>query len=279
MISFKRELSTCFYFLVNRFSGLFGQLKQTISTRPCLLCMAGTSNRNSMCNDCQYDLPANSTPCYQCALPLASTSTQKKLHAKERLCGECISSSPPFQKTIAPFVYAYPINSCIHQFKFNGRLYFAKSLSRFLANAIRQEYASSSLPEALIPIPLHRKRKRQRGFNQSEVIARYLGRSLGIKVNTSCIKKIKETEAQSNLSKLQRKRNLRRAFRLKKAAHYRHIALIDDVMTTRATTEVIAKLFIDAGVEKVDVWCLARTPKPSMQAISGSIQDDASEDS
>ena len=115
--------------------------------------------------------------------------------------------------------------------------------------------------DGLVPVPVHPARKRKRGFNQAEEIAQTLGELTGIPCDNTLLQRIKATPQQTTLSAGQRRRNLRGAFRIR-PHHYRHVALLDDVVTTGATAESLARLLIKAGARRVDVYCLARTPKP-----------------
>lgn len=256
MISFKKELSTCFYFLVNRFYKLLALIRQAYHTKSCLLCLASTENKHAICNSCSGDLPLNTVCCHQCALPLATQNNSNEL-----ICGECLCDEPPFDKTISVFHYAYPVDSCIQSLKYNGRRYFAQTLSSFLIKEIVKRDQNDPLPEVLLPVPIHRKKLKQRGFNQSLLIALELKKALKIPIDQSILAKEVYTESQAGLNKQQRKRNLEKSFTVKKKHTYQHVALIDDVMTTRATAEVIARQLRASGVLTVEVWCIARTPK------------------
>jgi ComF family protein len=119
-------------------------------------------------------------------------------------------------------------------------------------------------PDFLLPVPLANKRLRQRGYNQAAMLASWLGPSLQLPVNERLLGRVKETPAQQGLDAKARRRNLLGAFELFKPQDVagKHIALVDDVLTTGSTADVIAKLLRKAGARQVDVYCLARTPKP-----------------
>ena len=119
-------------------------------------------------------------------------------------------------------------------------------------------------PDCLLAVPLGRRRLRQRGFNQSEMLARWLGTDLQLPVYSNWLLRPREGAHQQELDAAARKRNLRQAFALsERAAVTRlHLALVDDVLTTGATAETLARLLLRAGARRVDVYCLARTPKP-----------------
>ncbi|NIU62492.1 MAG: ComF family protein, partial [Pseudomonas stutzeri] len=119
-------------------------------------------------------------------------------------------------------------------------------------------------PDLLLPVPLARRRLRQRGFNQAQMLADWLSRPLGIATDARVLERVLDTPAQQQLDAATRRRNLRQAFAIATGADVkgRHLALVDDVLTTGATAEALARLLKRAGAERVDVYCLARTPKP-----------------
>jgi ComF family protein len=113
-------------------------------------------------------------------------------------------------------------------------------------------------------VPLARRRLRQRGFDQARMLAAWLGASLALPVDTSLLRRRQDTAPQQGLDAASRRRNLRHAFTLASDAQVRerHFALVDDVLTTGATASTLARLLKRAGAARVDVYCLARTPKP-----------------
>ena len=116
-------------------------------------------------------------------------------------------------------------------------------------------------PEVLLPVPLHWWRQWQRGYNQSALIGRTLSRELGIPMDENLLKRCKATPPQSRLDRRTRKKNLRNAFSLNEH-HYRHVALLDDVVTTGATAEAITRALMRSGVETVEIWAICRTLSP-----------------
>ncbi|ENY71677.1 Competence protein F [Aeromonas diversa CDC 2478-85] len=118
----------------------------------------------------------------------------------------------------------------------------------------------SDPPEALLPVPLHWWRRITRGFNQAELLAIEVARHTGIAVDTGLLKRARATPQQSRLGAGARRRNLRHAFRVGRHA-YRHVALIDDVVTTGATAGRLVRLLQESGVERVEVWALCRTQR------------------
>ncbi|WP_421864362.1 ComF family protein [Motiliproteus sp.] len=139
-------------------------------------------------------------------------------------------------------------------------------LSGLLQRHLEQQYGSESpWPQRLIPVPLHPKRRLVRGFDQAAELARKLGSALSLPVdNRSCSRRL-DTPQQQGLDAKQRRRNLRHAFHvdaqlLHRQGSTQHIALIDDVMTTGSTAQALSVKLKRAGVQQIDLWCLARTP-------------------
>ena len=144
----------------------------------------------------------------------------------------------------------------IHDYKFNQQLYIGQALLTHIHTA----YSSSSI-EALIPVPLHQSRLLERGFNQSEELARILSRLLDIPLDRQSLQRIRPTLPQSGLSLSKRHKNLLQAFRYDPHRDYRRVAIIDDVITTGSTMEEICKRLHQAGVRHVEVWSLCRALK------------------
>jgi len=153
------------------------------------------------------------------------------------------------------FNYQYPANHLIKAFKFNRRpelaQCFAKRLTESLAN-------KTTLPEILLPVPLHKKRQRARGYNQSLELASHIANNLGLKVNSSLCRRIKHTDPQSTLPIKTRRNNVKGVFRLNGSQPPEHIAIVDDVITTGSTVNEIAALLKKAGCRRIEVWAIAR---------------------
>jgi ComF family protein len=122
---------------------------------------------------------------------------------------------------------------------------------------------SADLPDLVIPVPLHPARLGERGFNQSLEIARLVTKRLELETDWRSVKRIRPTPPQTGLSEKERRRNLRAAFSISGDLRGRHVALLDDVITTGATLSELSRLLMRQGVERVDLWALARTPMHS----------------
>ena len=217
----------------------------------CLACNAGLKESPYLCSACRSQLKRVERPCSRCGenLPPATPESQ--------LCGRCQQHPPAFDFCHAPLVYEDSIRRLHHNFKFHRDLTAGKALGILLAAELA--HRARPLPELLLPVPLHPRRMRQRGFDQAHELARDLSRNLHIPYLPKLLHRCQNTAPQSGLRRTERQRNLQQAFRLRGAVPAQHIALIDDVMTTGATFEAVAKLCKAAGVETVEVWAVSRT--------------------
>lgn len=222
----------------------------------CLLCHQPASARTDLCPGCYRDLPWIRHACRTCGEPLTQP--------QEKLCQRCQLDLPATDLCLAPLAYRFPVAPLILTLKQQPRPALVSSFARWLTPLLTDQ----DRPDLLLPVPLHPVRQRQRGFNQAGLLATQLGWRLKIPVHHSLLGKTRQTDDQKTLSREQRQRNLASAFRLDRPALYRlqprpqHVALIDDVVTTGATTALLARLLKQAGVKRVDVWALAKTPRP-----------------
>ncbi|TAH44521.1 MAG: ComF family protein [Dokdonella sp.] len=216
----------------------------------CLLCAAPALGTLDLCAACLADLPRNHACCRRCALPLGQSA---------ELCGECLKREPPFASAWAPFRYAHPLNLLEARFKFQRDLAAGRLLARLMVDAATA--SMPPLPAALLCVPLHESRLRERGYNQALELAKPLARGLHLPLLPNSLHRVRSTQAQSGLDARARRRNLRGAFELDADARLPdHVALLDDVMTTGSTLRECARVLRKAGVQRVDVWALARAP-------------------
>ncbi len=228
----------------------WSRLLRVLYPANCVLCHApGRDADTGLCPGCLTDLPRNRTACRRCAIPIGLGHT---------LCARCRRQPPAFDATIAPWLYQGSMIHLIHRLKHLGQQPYARLLGRLLAEQLAAQ--PTPRPELILPVPAHRLGLRERGFNQAVEIARALSRANGMPMRTDLLKKTRATAHQSTLTREQRLKNLRSAFSLRDEIPARHVVLLDDVITTGATTQELAKLLKRHGIERVDVWALARTP-------------------
>lgn len=210
----------------------------------CLVCMAAGEAQRDLCSGCAQDLPWLEHSCQRCAEPLSQSA----------LCGRCQQQTPAFDSTIAPFIYASPVADMIHRFKFQRQLV----AGRLLAELMADKFAAADRPDSLVAVPLHRKRAAERGFNQSFELAKVLAKRLSLPLEYDLVRRVRDTPQQVGLIKSERQKNLRGAFVVRRSPP-RHIAIIDDVMTTGSTVNEVAQVLRAGGAERIQVWVCART--------------------
>jgi len=219
-------------------------------TGQCVLCGAPTQGAEALCGPCRADLPGTPACCSQCAIPLAA----------DGLCGRCQRSPPPYHRVYAAFPYQAPVDFLIHRMKFSQRLGYARLLGDLMAQFLIRSHADT--PAVIIPVPLHSGRLRQRGYNQALEIARPVAKALGVIIDYHACVRTRATPSQVSLDATQRRRNVKEAFDLVSSPGHRHVAIVDDVMTTGSTVSELARLLRRDGAERVDVWVCARAAAP-----------------
>lgn len=229
------------------------RLTQALLPQACALCAAPAGNA-LVCAACERDLPHLGAACPVCALPLD----------RSEICGACLRAPPPFAATVAPFVYAYPVDRLLWQLKFRGRLCYADWAADALVRAVMHVRASSdgaARPDRLVALPLAPRRQRERGFNQAREIALRVARALRVPLALS-LDRIVASAPQAGLALSERARNVRGVFAPRGKVADARIALVDDVMTSGATLSAAAGALRRAGAAHVECWIVARTPPP-----------------
>ncbi len=220
-----------------------------------------------ICSQCRTQFTENLFCCATCAIPL-NQATQKNdssqnTAAIEMMCGACQKHLPLWSKALTSFIYEYPVDRLLIALKYQRRIDYAKCLALILSQDIELAYNFTDVnipkPDCIVPVPLHLYRECLRGYNQANLLARELSKQLKFPLQDKLITRVRHTPQQSRLSKKQRAKNLRNAFSLNlKETIPRYVALVDDVMTTGSTAHAVTKTLLDAGVQRVDVWCIAR---------------------
>jgi len=208
----------------------------------CLLCGA-ESGPELLCPACIGELPALPESCPQCALPSPAAA----------VCGSCINRSPHFDATFALWRYEFPCDGLVQALKYRAQL----ALAGFFARSL----ASRPLPEVdvVLPMPLHAKRLAERGFNQALEIARGLARYRGTPIEPRGVLRVKNTPPQTELPYEDRAKNVRGAFLCELDLSGASVAVLDDVMTTGATLNELARVLKRAGARRVENFVIART--------------------
>lgn len=213
----------------------------------CMLCGAKGEHPYDLCLECLGDLQQNRTGCPRCGIPL---------NAEGVICGPCSRRSPPFERTVAAFRYAPPLDYLLQQLKFHRRLELAPLLGSLLASTVIR--SGGPLPALIIPVPMSHARLRQRGYNQALELARPLSRQLGISIDRQRCRRVRHTPAQTSLKgREERRKNMRGAFVVDRGLPS-HVAILDDVITTGATVAELARTLRRSGVDNIEVWACAR---------------------
>jgi len=214
----------------------------------CILCGDPAGTGRDLCTPCDAGLPRLAGACPRCANPLSRTHTN--------LCGACQQSPPSFAATRAAFRYGHPVDSLIHGSKYHGRL----DLARVLGNLLAAELVNDGAPpiDVLVPVPLDRPRLRSRGYNQSLELARPLARRFRLAIDAFGVRRTRATRPQAELSRAERRKNVRGAFVVDADYSGRNVAIIDDVMTSGATADSLSAELLKAGALRVEVWVVAR---------------------
>ena len=216
-----------------------------------------------LCGGCISDLPQAGPACPRCAEalkppPMAPSPKQ----APPEPCDTCRTQRPAFDRSLALWRYDYPLDGLIGAFKYGHQLALASFFGEQLAQRVQQQIAAGELtrPDVVLAMPLHPRRLAERGFNQSLLIAQVLSRRLRLPLHSHWLQRLRHTPPQTGLPWQQRAANLEHAFGCKQAVAGRHIAVVDDVMTTGSSLQEVARTLKLAGASRVDNWVLARTP-------------------
>ncbi|WP_027710700.1 DNA utilization protein GntX [Dickeya chrysanthemi] len=230
----------------------------------CWLCQQPLyHSHHGICSHCRRHLPLPPVCCPRCGLPSAS-------HVLP--CGRCLQRPPPWHSLLFVSDYQPPLNTLVRRIKFQRRTELAPALARLLLLqwlARRRETALTlpeayPRPDAIVTVPLHRRRHWRRGFNQTDLLARQLAHWLGCAYQPDTLIRVRYTVPQQSLKAASRRRNLRRAFRCRHTVVNQWVAgkrlvVLDDVVTTGSTAAEISRTLLNAGAKQVQVWCVCRT--------------------
>ncbi len=219
----------------------------------CPFCDRVTATQQEICLKCRTKIRKITEPlCKKCGKPLDNERME--------YCMDCQKSQPAFVQGKALWIYEKKVKNSIYRFKYqNKREYafvYAKELAETCGEWIRRKQI-----DLIVPVPLHKERKRSRGYNQAEILAKELGRYLGIPVSTKLLVRVKNTKPQKLLSAAERKNNLKKAFKtvenIVQLKHIRHILVVDDIYTTGSTLNSAALALMEAGVTEVYTCCIS----------------------
>ncbi|PCI68474.1 MAG: phosphoribosyltransferase [Piscirickettsiaceae bacterium] len=213
----------------------------------CFLCNQPGNNQLDLCDTCHSGFSSLSICCDICGIAMKT----KESH----VCGRCLASPPHYDKITTLFEYQDDIKQLVLSLKFNAKVSAARTIGKLMASHFSNHH---NMPDALLPVPLHKKRLRERGFNQSELIAEHLHQQLNIPLLQQFCIRTRNTINQTSLKAAERRQNLKNAFHCKNPQTIKSIAVIDDVVTTGSTANEIARTLKKAGVKHVEIWAFAR---------------------
>jgi ComF family protein len=221
-------------------------IAQWLLVPACILC-GGRGDCAGLCKGCHDSLPRlPQRHCPVCAIP----------NPTGELCGRCVSAPPHFDRVVAAFTYEFPATVLVQGLKYRGDLACAHALAAGLADALdTQPY-----PDLIVPMPLARARLSARGFNQALEISRRIATEFGLGISPNVCRRTREGVPQAVLPWKQRATNIRNAFTCEVDLQGKSVAVVDDVLTTGATLNELARTLKHCGAREVIGWIAARTP-------------------
>jgi len=231
---------------------MFSRLFSLTGTQDCYFC--GATCNASLCDGCSAALPrlpAARCPC--CALPAPES----------RHCGRCLSEEPHYDTTAAALAYGYPLDAAIQAFKYRNALGLTRSFVALMDQAIGQPPRI----DLVIPTPLSQPHLAERGYNQAHELARGIAQRRRLPLDAQALIRHQQGPAQAQLPWKERAKNIRGAFSTARRFDSLHVAVVDDVMTTGATLNEMAKTLKKAGAAQVSNWVLARTLPAVMNPV------------
>jgi ComF family protein len=229
--------------MVPAIRGYLPKILRALLPQACVLCGADSGGQ-PICAPCDAELPRLPRGrCAVCALPLPSGA----------VCGACLDRPPSYTRVEAPFCYQFPVDALIRAYKYGGRLAHARSLGAALAGVVTRGV------DVIVAMPLTPTRLAERGFNQAHELARIVASATGIRLLPRACRKVVDTAPQVSMPWKERAKNVRHAFACDADLTGMRVAVVDDVLTTGATLNELARVLRKAGAVEVAGWVVART--------------------
>lgn len=229
--------------------GAFTRVLDRVIPHTCIACHVSIASDEVICGHCTQSLPFHRDACARCGQRLASTA---------ETCGACLLAPPAYTSCISAFDYAVPVSDWIQQFKFADRPDLARKLAQIFAQQLGD--IAEAHADLLVPVPMHRVKLQQRGYNQAALLCKYLAQRLQLKYLLNGLVKTRDTAHQVELTRRQRQQNLRGSFvvpaKTQPLIAGKHIALIDDVLTTGTTASECSIALKHGGAAEISVWTL-----------------------
>ncbi len=243
----------------NLFSLVLDSISSVVFPEVCYFCGSGNYEEESViCKECRDSLIPVSQPfCNLCGLPLSTLSDRLP-----DLCGTCLTNPPPYDKARYGVYYEQYVRTAITKFKFHGSLFNVRPIAELLIEAFNMHYSSERF-DAIIPVPVHRKRLIDRGYNQVTTLSKKLSKATGVPLDRTALVKIRNTEPQVGLPRSRRLVNLKNVFQICRVGQIanKRILIVDDVSTTGTTVYEAAKAVRKAGASYVAVLVVALRSK------------------
>ncbi len=216
----------------------------------CPICDGIPEFGESICPECEKKLVFMTEPfCMKCGKPLDD--------GRAEFCYDCTMKKHVFESGRALFVYQGVIRDSLYRFKYQNKREYAYFYAQRTAGLYEGWIMRMGI-EAIVPIPLHKRRKRERGYNQAGLYARYLGKELGLPVEENLLVRVRHTTPQKELSENERKNNLKKAFKCQRnVVQFKKILLVDDIYTTGSTMDAAAEALKSIGIQKVCFICIS----------------------
>ncbi len=216
----------------------------------CLACGKEIFGKVYFCDECKNRLPLNDKNiCARCG---------RKTIQAQPVCTTCKQNMRYLDFARSSFSYEQPVTALIHRLKFSGRKFYAEPLADYMSVMY---YKNLFSPDFITYVPMTKRAERKRGYNQSELLARALSERVNVEVK-DCLVKVKETKRQLKLGREERLKNLKGVFRVhdRRSVKDKNVLIVDDVFTTGATAEVLAKALKGAGAKTVSLLTVASVP-------------------
>ena len=248
--------STCVSTAAKSVKSLIAAIRDCIYPPFCLLCetYCRSDDEAGVCSECLSTVHYIHNPlCARCGKPFGHE------FGNNHLCGDCLSNQPYFSRARAVGLYNGNLRNAVHLFKYRLNHSLAVPLG-ILMSCHMDKLIGEFTFQAVVPVPLHPKRLRERGFNQALSLARFISRFHSIPLDRNNLVRARYTHTQVGLSEHKRKENVKGAFFVKKEKNFRnkHILLVDDVYTSGSTVDECAKVLVNAGARTVQILTLAR---------------------
>jgi ComF family protein len=243
-------------------SSSFRWLLDLIFPPRCPICqtiVSASENGRIICSACKKDIKPIQPPyCPRCGLPYYP-SEEDGGEEKSHLCGSCLQEQRYFEIHRTCALYEGALKEAIHRFKYGGVFSLVRIFGDLLQSTLTTLTQDYSV-DVMVPVPLHIRRLRERGFNQALLLAKELNTRTGIPYAERALKKVKDTSVQIALKKKERKKNLKGAFQVKdhEAIQGKTVVLMDDVYTTGATVNECSRTLLEAGADRVAVLTVSR---------------------